>query len=286
MLMLCPECGKPVVFEDARCGGGHCFPVVDGVVSLLSDKRRVELDEYLLDFERWREDQGDLIKDPRLYPRLPDPPPGSDLGMWRLRELDLRLMRRRLRHRPLQRILEIGAWNGWLSHSLSEDGHDVLAVDYFVHPFDGLRARRHYPEANWRAAQLDLEDLGLLKGPFDVVVFNRGLSTFIDPVRTVLSAAALLTPNGFVICTGLNVFKDTATIEAHFKTARAEFERSTGRDLFFKPMKGYLDQRDVEQLRSAGMMIQSDRRLWLSTLRARLNPSLPRHCWGILFRDV
>lgn len=285
MSVLCPECRKSVDLVSARCAGGHRFPLADGVVSLLSSARRDELDHYLVDFEKWREDRGDFICDPMVYQRLPEAPQGADYGMWKLRALDLLLMRRRLRHRPQQRILEIGAWNGWLSHQLSLEGHDLLAVDYFVHPFDGLRARKHYPGAVWQAIQMDLEDLSILEGPFDVIVFNRGLPTFSDPVRTVRHATTLLAPGGFVICTGLNVFKRTTEIEAHFAGVRKDFERSTGRDLFFKPMKGYLDNSDVDRLSSTGLRIHTDRRLWRSNLRARLFPSSPMHCWGVVFKQ-
>jgi len=182
-------------------------------------------------------------------------------------------------------VLEIGAWNGWLSHQLSKDGHEVLAVDYFVHQLDGLRARKHYPEAGWRAVQMDLEDFSVLKGPFDIIIFNRGLPTFIDPVQTLTDATALLAPGGMVIATGLTVFKDISKIEAHFKAVRNEFEEETGRDLFFKPMKGYLDSRGLKNLRDVGMVIRRDLRLWRSQLRAMLDPSRPRFMYGVFRRD-
>lgn len=285
MSILCPECDVPVDLGVARCGGGHCFETDDGVVSLLSAKRREELNSYLRAFERWRQDRGDLITDPGSYPRLPDCPPGGDGGLWGLRALDLSLIRRFLRGRSRQRVLEIGAWNGWLSHQLSGDAHDVLAIDYFVHQFDGLRARKHYPEEAWSAVQLDLEDLGILQGPFDVIIFNRGLSTFVDPVQTLKGAAEMLAPGGLVIATGLNVFRDTSKIEAHFKATRREFEKTTGRDLFFKPMKGYLDSQDLKNLRSVGMAIGGQLRLWRPNLRALLDPSRPRFMYGVLRRD-
>ena len=285
MLKLCPECGKPVDLGAACCAGGHTFETVDGVVSLFSSERRDELDPYLRDFEQWREDRGDLLNDPSVYPRLPEAPPGGDVGMWKLRKLDLALIRRLLQGRSRQRVLEIGGWNGWLSHQLSEDRHDVVAIDYFVHPFDGLRARKHFPEAGWRAVQMDLEDLTILQGPFDVIIFNHGLGTFIDPVQKVRDATALLASGGMMIATGLTVFKDTSRIEAHFKAVRCEFEEATGRDLFFKPMKGYLDSRDLKDLRDVGLVIRREPRLWRPNLRAVLDPSRPRFMYGVLRRD-
>ncbi len=205
--------------------------------------------------------------------------------MWKLRRLNLSLIRRLLRGRSRQRVLEIGAWNGWLSHRLSQDGHDILAIDYFVHQFDGLRARKHYPGAGWSAVQLDLEDLSILQGPFDIIIFNHGLGTFIDPVRTLRSAAAMLAPDGLVIATGLTVFKDTSRIEAHFKAVRCEFEEATGRDLFFKPMKGYLDSSDFKNLCTVGMAITMDRRLWRPNLRAVVDGARPRFMYGVLRRN-
>ena len=204
--------------------------------------------------------------------------------MWKLRAFDLGLIRRFLRGRPHQRVLEIGAWNGWLSHQLSGDGHDVMAVGYFIHQFDGLRARKHYPEASWLAVQLDLEDLSILQGPFDIIIFNRGLSAFVNPARTLRDSVALLARGGLMIATGINVFRDTSKIEAHFVEVRHQFEKTTGRDLFFKPMKGYFDFRDLEQLRDVGMVIRRDPRLWPSNLRAVVDGSRPKFMYGVFRR--
>ena len=132
---------------------------------------------------------------------------------------------------------------------------------------------------------MDLEDLTILQGPFDVIIFNHGLGTFIDPVQTVTESTALLAPGGMMIATGMTVFKDTSRIEAHFKAVRREFEEATGRDLFFKPTKGYLDLFDLKNLCSVGMAITKDRRLWRPNLRAMLYPSRPRFMYGVFRRN-
>ena len=76
------------------------------------------------------------------------------------------------------KILDLGAWNGWLSNQLSSDGHElVTAIDYFLHERDGLAAKKYYPN-EFLAIQMDLEDLSILPYNYDIIIINRGFTLF------------------------------------------------------------------------------------------------------------
>ncbi len=275
----CPECGERLLPEVWRCGRGHTFDCVDGVVRLFSRAFASEFLPFQEQFEQYRAGQGLTIGEPGAYAALPFGEATRGQFEWRLRQYDLALVRRLLAGRGgRQRVLEVGAWNGWLTHWLAGDGHEVTAVDYFADAFDGLGAMRHYGQ-RWLAVQMDLEDLGALPANYDVVIVNRCLQFFTDPLAATAQAQARLAAGGMLLLTGLAFMRDTAGAAQRAAAFRAHLQ---GQGIsYFKTFKGYLDFEDFAALHGAGVRLRWMQPLLLANLKSWLSGSRPRYYYGL-----
>ncbi len=279
MSYLCPTCRTSL--DDARvCANGHAFAENDGVLALLDPAFAARLAEFCEPFGRMRADTAMRLLDPSGYQRLPATPPGHPPHEWRLRRCDLALLRRLLRGRPRQTILDVGAWNGWLSNRLAGDGHTVTAVDYFDDEYDGLRARKFYA-SSWQAVQMDLLDLPVLGEVFDVIVLNRCVQFFPRPAAAVALAKAQLAAGGLLILTGLELYRDPRAKAARVAQLLHSHRQRYGFELFLRPTKGYLDFADKTQMEAQGVQIKPYWQLLPANLKPLLRPARPRHCYGV-----
>lgn len=278
--MRCPQCEKPL---DAgwRCADGHAWPEIGGVRRLINADFARTLDPFLESFTQYRHEREERIMEPAIFPRLPESGLDLDPGLWRLRVMDLDLVRQWIGERQALRILDVGAWNGWLSHRLAAMGHEVTAVDAFTDPLDGLGAVVHYP-AKFMAIQCDQERLDLLDGPFDLIVAQRCMGYMVDIAHSIGQMRSLLAPGGTAILTGLNIFRNTGLIRAHFAQSSQRFREQFGIPYFFKPVKGYLDLSDQEMLRGNGVEVLDQPGLRWKNLISRPFPWKPIYRYGVL----
>lgn len=277
--MLCPSCRETLDATTLSCPRGHRFGCEDGVLVLLDETFGRRLRAFAAGISAARAADGQRLPDPSIYPLLPDAPALRRSHEWRGRRHDVALLRRLLRGR--RRVLDVGAWNGWLSNRLAELGHDVTAVDYFTDEFDGLRARKFYSTA-WRAIQVDLNDLAVLDERFDAVVLNRCLAFAGDPQGFVAGARQLVTPGGLLVLTGLEIFRDPRAKARYVESLRRRHRDRHSSELFLAPTKGYLDFGDRARLAAMGLSLRPYPQLWAANLKALLRPSLPRHYYGVL----
>ena len=281
MCLRCPNCHEPL---DAAlsCIHGHHFVEHNGVLMLLAADFGARLQAFLSEFEAQRERDHKRLIDPAAYENLPQIR-SRDRSWdveWRLRRYDLAVVVGQLRNRSRLRVLDVGAWNGWLSHQLAKRGHDVTAVDYFVDEYDGLGARRFY-SSTWRAIQLDLDDLTVLDEPFDVIILNRCVQFFADPAALLRTTRARLAPEGQLIITGLQFFRDPHPKARAVAQAQQVYRARTGFDLFLKPTKGYLDFEDRRRFQADGVQLRAYPQLWPANWKARFRPARPRHEYGV-----
>ena len=279
---MCPNCREPIDAQTRACPNRHGFAERDGVLVLLAASFERRLADFAETLASIRAAEGKRLMDAAAYEGLPE----SQLGAgdaawrdeWRLRRVDLAVVSRYVS--GCKRVLDVGAWNGWLSHRLARLGHEVTAVDYFADPFDGLGARRHY-STRWRAIQMDLLDLSLLDEPFDAVILNRCLSFSPDPAAYVIHARGRLAPGGVLIATGLQFFRDPVAKAREVETAKRHYAERYGFELFLRPTKGFLDGGDDRRLRRAGLSLKPYPHLWRANLRSWLDRTRPRHAFGL-----
>ena len=283
--MRCPTCEADAAPGEDVCPAGHALAGPDGVIRLLPEALRREVDALEADVTTWRREQG---RTPLPGAALRDLPFGDAVAgdaEWRLRRADLRLIRRELaRLRPPRmgplRVLDIGAWNGWLTARLASDGHAATALDLFAGP-EALGARHRMP-GSWRAIQADPMDPGALGERFDAVILDRCLAYQPDPVAAVRAAAMIIDPGGLVIATGLAVPGDPELARLRLDGERVAFRARFGRELLLRPASGVVDDALVDALRDAGMRMHDHPFLRIANLRARVDTSRPRHRYGIL----
>lgn len=282
MSLRCPDCREPLDGERS-CRNGHRFEERDGVLSLVAAGFGQRLVAFTRALRRVRQEQGRRLEDPAAYEDLPGGARVRGDFHWRLRRYDLAVLERLIDARRRLAVLDVGAWNGWLSHRLAARGHEVTAVDYFDDPFDGLGARRFY-STSWRAIQMDLTDLSLLDEEFDLVVLNRCVQFATDPVRFVAQAGERVAPGGLLVMTGLEFFLDPRVKAARVAAEVEAHREAHGFDLFLFPTRGLLDGRDLGALERLGVRFHPYPRLRWANLGARLVPTRPRHAFGVLPR--
>ena len=288
MGLRCPTCREPIDSREAACSNGHSFEYRDGVLRLLDAAFACRLESFTARWSVIREAEGRRLTDISAYEGLPYSQLGSgDLAWraeWRLRCYDLDILSSLIGARAGCRVLDVGAWNGWLSHRLAALGHDVTAVDYFDDAYDGLAARQHYRTA-WRAIQMDVTDLAILDERFNVVVLNRCLAFFPNPVACVVSARRLLSDGGVLAITGLQFFRHSAPKARSVTWRRETYRTRYDFELFLKPTKGYLDWEDRRRLQEAGVTLKSYPQLWMANLKATVRRALPYHMVGLVFAE-
>lgn len=101
-----------------------------------------------------------------------------------------------------QRVLELGAANGFMTRALAAWNNKVTAVEY------DPDAAVHLKESAESVLIGDLNDPGLLaqiSGPYDVVLAGDVLEHLIDPDRVLLQAVEKLAPGGRVVVSLPNI---------------------------------------------------------------------------------
>lgn len=283
--MRCPTCDAPSPAGAASCGAGHPLEDDAGVIRLLPPDLRLEVEALEADVTVWRQEQG---RAPLPRSALRDLPFGAAVAgdhEWKLRRADLRLVRRLLGARPRPatgplRVLDIGAWNGWLAARLAADGHAVTALDLFAGP-DALGAR-HVMPGTWRAVQADPSDPSRLGERFDVVILDRCLTFQPDPAAAIRAAASVTEAGGLVLATGITVPGDPELSRLRLESERIAFRARFGRDLLLRPAGGVADPSFLEAVRGTGMRLRDHPFLRIANVRAMVDGSRPRHRYGIL----
>jgi 2-polyprenyl-3-methyl-5-hydroxy-6-metoxy-1,4-benzoquinol methylase len=284
MRLCCPICREPFDADAPACPNGHAFARRDGVLRLLDPSFEERLRAFADGWTAIRQAEGKRLLDASAYEGLPFSQLASGDPAWRvewrLRSYDLAAIDGLLKRRGALRILDVGAWNGWLSHRLTAQGHAVTAIDFFADAHDGLAARQHY-RTRWRAIQMDLADLSVLDERFDAVILNRCLAFFTDPVAYVARARDRLAPGGVLIATGLQFFRAPGVKAREVAATQKHYRDRHGFDLFLRPTRGYLDFADRDRLRAGGMALRAYPQLWRANLKSMLRPALPRHLYGV-----
>jgi len=282
MLSLhCPTCRQPLDRERLICPNGHSFAMKDGVLSLLDAAFAQRLHRFNATLARHRAATGRRLLDPALYAELPFTAALRDQVEWRLRRYDWAVVQKWVGTEP-QRVLDIGAWNGWLSYRLTLLGHEVTAVDYFTDPYDGLAAKQFYP-VDWQAIQMDLTDLSPLPPVFDAIILNRCLAFFSDPVAYLAQVRTKLAPGGRLLLTGLAFYHDPSLKAQAVATMTDNYRQQYELELFLNPTKGYLDSEDQQRLAAAGVRLTPYPQLLPANLKAWLWPQHPRYYYGQIY---
>ena len=275
-MILCPR--KTILIDPSKWED-HVYKEAKGIHVFLEQGLADRLFTFLPVFKQFRTDRKERYTDASVYPQLPFV--NFDTGMWKLRALDLELINSQLKEKPDSDILEIGAWNGWLTHRLTQAGHSLTAIDFFEDEFDGLGAKRHYENAPWTSIQMDTEALHVFEKKFDVILFNRCISYFTDIVGCLEKAQKLLAPGGKIIITGIHVIQEKEKYAAHYEALRASFQEEYGIELFFKPAEKLFEQHHHTALAGKGFSFLPYPRSLKARLTSWLRPQKPMQFYAV-----
>ncbi|MCP4420602.1 MAG: methyltransferase domain-containing protein [Chloroflexi bacterium] len=279
MHLLCPNCRKNLTPQTWSCPNGHKFRYENGVLILLESAFGEKLHAFTTQFSKLRQKEGRRLMDSAVYEHLPYIQDARGEHEWRVRRYDLSVIRKLLKSRKTLRVLEIGAWNGWLSHHLSQMGYQVIAVDYFADEYDGLGAKKFY-SSDWQAIQMDLRDLSIINQQFDLVILNRCVQFFENPPAYTMMAAQKVAPGGNLLLLGLQFFSNPRKKIQGVLDLQTHFNQN-GFD-FFKPIKGYLDESDKQQMHTQEIKLFLYPQLWLSSAKAHFIKTSPKYYYGCL----
>jgi SAM-dependent methyltransferase len=215
-LMACPVDHAPLRQDGqgVRCVShpDHYYPFRDGVLQLVPDTRRDDIDtlsaahDAACDAQGWHSpDEAEFKSLPQTalpgYPEQHWPQQAANTALlWRFLEA-IRLDQGLAPIAPVGEAAVIGAGMGWLAYSLDVAGYTTLAVDARVGERHGLGV---FPIARYLRIQADLDHLPLASAAFDWLIFQEGLAPLCtDPdqadQRTALDAALRhVRPDGYV----------------------------------------------------------------------------------------
>jgi 2-polyprenyl-3-methyl-5-hydroxy-6-metoxy-1,4-benzoquinol methylase len=276
MLILCPACQQSINLQTGVCIGGHKFLRENGVLDLMDP----DMKEHIRAIEKHRLTLTQQLPTINDYNALPFSLSHQHFE-WLIRAYDVRKVLNLIRSRTEQNILEIGAWNGWLTHHLARAGYEVVAVDYTADENDGLGAKIHF-DIEWTAIQIDLTNLSVFDCRFDVIVINHGLHFFSDPVDYVQGVKKLLKPNGLLILLNLTFYRNPAQRILQVEKLTSDFMEAYGMPIFLKPTRGYMDFEDKHQLQKQGITLRLYRHLWRANLKARIRKTASAYYYGFV----
>jgi 2-polyprenyl-3-methyl-5-hydroxy-6-metoxy-1,4-benzoquinol methylase len=283
--MLCPICHSPLTSPFA-CKNGHSFQLNNGIPSLLKPDFKERLDVFTDKLTKFRDQEGNRVIKQQLFDELPF---ARDLPLphlWEVKQHDLKFIKKFLSGKKNLRILDVGAMNGWLSNHLSKSGHSVWAIDYLVDEYDGLGAHRHYTNQEWNPIQVNLNELDILNDErFDLIIVNRVSIFFTDPHSTFDYLKKLLTDEGTLLITGVQIFKNWQKEKLRIETMKKTFLEKNGFEMFMFPIKGYFNKTDLEELKRSGFQIILFPGRWKNRVKKFLLPGAMFNCIAIYSSD-
>lgn len=261
--LLCPTCGTAIDFEKMACEKGHVVAKRNGVYQVIEEELQPKLKAWLKDLKVFREKWPSSKIPTDLYEYLPSRAESDDVDIWIKRQEDLDWIRKQVTGRSSLDVLDLGAWNCWLSNNLTKDGHRVIACDYFDDLYDGLGARVHYKNPAWWSLQIEVDRPELWDEQFDLIIFNHNFDYFGDAIAVVRGYMELLKPGGILLLMGCHFYVDETGVKKMVELHNREFKKASGLDIFVKPSKGYVTYEDRNVLSSMGFDFSPPRRgLW------------------------
>lgn len=232
-VLACPSCLSPLEPEadatDVDTGvltcrtSSHEFPVKYGIPQLIRPERRGMVEQVAQEFSRTWQLDGWAATDPAQIRNLPSCGlTGRHKVEWRVKARSLRAILPVIDAAQANRIADLGAGIGWLSHRLAFLAGEVFAVDILQDQALGLGAARAFVATGPYFERIlgELESLPFQSGSFDIVVWNASLHHANAVEQAVGEGARILRRGGMAILMNSPVYDDEksrAETEAQFR---------------------------------------------------------------------
>lgn len=229
---------------------GLVFSQVDGIWRFLLPERAADLRQFMQEYETVRQAEGWGGPDPAYYRALPFVAKnGRYATIWRIRAKSYQALQKHLLppEVPPQRILDLGAGNGWLAYRLAQAGHGVAAVDLLVNRVDGLGTHPYY-DAAYLPLQAEFDRLPLADSQADLAIFNGALHYATDYTRTLREALRLLRPGGRIVIMDSPLYRDKSSGQRMVQEREEAFAARYGFRGDALPNENYLTYGRLQQL--------------------------------------
>lgn len=258
-LLVCPSCRTGLVEKTdgaLRCPcEGTTYARESGVWRLLDESGRLDAARFLAGYHAVRRSEGWGADEDGYYQALPfEDQSGRHPEIWRIRATTYRLFVRKVMQtietaRGGQRILDLGAGNGWLSYRLARRGHEVAAIDLSDDGRDGLGAHVRYDgEAPFAAIQASFDRLPWPDDIIDLAIYNGSLHYSFDYRVTLREALRVLAPGGRVVILDSPFYRHAESGEAMVRERENVFRVDCGGDTVGAPNEGFLTVARLDEL--------------------------------------
>ncbi len=256
----CPACGSALTRDGPTrlvCSDeGVVYERVDGIWRMLTAEDAARFARFVEEYDVVREAEAWGSERAAYYRALPYRDlSGRHPYIWKVRARSFRALLMEVvrplaaeRGRPL-RVVDAGAGNGWMAYRLAEAGHRVLATDVRTGRSDGLGAHVWYgEEAAFTPVQASFEEVPLLDGTADLVVFAGAFHYATNYEATLAEAERLLAAGGAVVIMETPVFRKARSGEqmAEELHGRLRAEHGIGADAL--DHENYLTEERLEAL--------------------------------------
>ena len=234
------------------------------------------LNNYLAVFEKYRADIG-IVPTTEEWEALPFGKFADDTS-WKWRRESLELLIELTEGKVFETVLEISAWNGWLTKHLARQSQTLIAADYFTHTLDGI-GNIESLQHNITALQCDVNAIGsaFKKDTFDLIVLNHCLAYTGNPTDFISGLVPLLKPDGKIISLGNSWYQNPKRKKKENENAAKRFREQYEMELYISPVKGFLDKNDVTLLRDIGFKIHPYPKRKLQNIYAQFHATAPKY---------
>jgi SAM-dependent methyltransferase len=223
-ILACPADRSLLQIEGERAVCSNCgtqYTRTNGIWRFIT--REEEPNQFLDHYKTVRRFEGWGSSDPTYYRNLPLVEANdSHADIWRVRAASFRALLNYLK--PGQRVLDMGAGNGWLANRLAQAGHSVAALDLSDDAFDGLRAAKHYL-TTFELYQATFDALPFADSQFDVLVYNASLHYSTNLSRTLSEGLDVLVSDGTVIVMDSPMYRNPISGQAMLAEKMRGFEK-------------------------------------------------------------
>jgi 2-polyprenyl-3-methyl-5-hydroxy-6-metoxy-1,4-benzoquinol methylase len=251
----------------------------DDIITVTTEPFFSDLTKFLENYERYIKKANDI--DPQDYDLLPFVYSSCMEDQLKYRRKSSKLVKELLGKNQKLNILEIGAWNGWLTHSLGVNNNTVTSIDYFIDEVNGLGTRKFYSKPNWTSIQCDIENPELLNAQFDLIIFNHNVQFLSDPTGVIRRYKNLLSKHGKIVLLGLSIFKNIQGRRQAVRDFQDHYKKNYDIDVFFRPCRGYLAGIDLKGLKNESFKIKSYTAYYLRNKLAIVFTNRPKYMYAI-----